>query len=108
MQSLLTTSAGIANGCFFNIAARLARYTKNQTYADQAEKTWDWMQAVGFMGSNNDALYDGAHVESNCTDINKVEFSYNNAVFTLGAAHMWNYVSSILHSRLITALLLPL
>jgi mannan endo-1,6-alpha-mannosidase len=84
----------IANGCLFNIAARLARYTKNQTYADQAEKTWDWMQAVGFMGSNNDALYDGAHVESNCTDINKVEFSYNNAVFTLGAAHMWNYTQN--------------
>lgn len=84
----------IANGCFFNIGARLARYTGNQTYADWAEKTWDWMQAVGFMGEDNDALYDGAHVESNCTDINKVEFSYNNAVFTLGAAHMWNYVSS--------------
>lgn len=51
------------------------------------------MEAVGFMGTDNDALYDGAHVEVNCTDINKAEFSYNNAVFTLGAAHMWNYVS---------------
>jgi len=81
----------IANGCFFNIASRLARYTDNSTYAEWAEKTWDWMQSVGFMGENNDALYDGAHVESNCTDINKEEYSYNNAVFTLGAAHMYNY-----------------
>lgn len=89
---------GIANGCFFNIGARLARYTKNQTYADWAEKTWDWMQNVGFMGTDNDALYDGAHVEQNCTDINKAEFSYNNAVFTLGAAHMYNFVGGRLSS----------
>lgn len=38
-------------------------------------------------------IYDGAHVETNCTDINKAQFSYNNAVFLLGAAHMYNFVS---------------
>lgn len=85
------TSVGIANGCFFNIGARLARYTKNETYAKWAEDTWDWMEGVGYISSQNDAIYDGAHVETNCTDINKAEFSYNNAVFTLGAAYMYNY-----------------
>ena len=84
---------GIANGCFFNIGARLARYTKNQTYADWADKTWDWMVGVGLMGPE-DEVYDGGHVEYNCTDINKAEFSYNNAVVLLGSAYMWNYVSS--------------
>lgn len=84
---------GIANGCFFNIGARLARYTKNTTYSDWAEKTWDWVQSVGLMSSDNDAIYDGAHVQTNCTDINKAEFSYNNAVYTLGAAYMYNFVS---------------
>lgn len=48
------------------------------------------------MGEDNDALYDGAHVEDNCTDINKQEFSYNNAIFTLGAAYMYNYVRDTL------------
>lgn len=38
-------------------------------------------------------IYDGAHVGTNCTDINKAQFSYNNAVFLLGAAHMYNFVS---------------
>jgi glycosyl hydrolase family 76 len=33
-------------------------------------------------------------VEHNCTDINKAQFSYNNAVYLLGAAYMYNYVSS--------------
>lgn len=41
-------------------------------------------------------IYDGAHIETNCTDINKAQFSYNNAVYLLGAANMYNYVS--LHS----------
>lgn len=38
-------------------------------------------------------IYDGAHVETNCTDINKAQFSYNNAVYILGAAYMYNFVS---------------
>lgn len=80
----------IANGCFFNLGARLARYTNNQTYADWAEKTWDWMVGVGFMDSEYN-IYDGGHVEHNCTDINKAQFSYNNGVFLLGAAYMYNY-----------------
>ena len=37
-------------------------------------------------------IYDGGHVEHNCTDINKAQFSYNNAVYLLGAAYMYNYV----------------
>ncbi|KAK0387452.1 hypothetical protein NLU13_5764 [Sarocladium strictum] len=81
----------IANGCFFNIGARLARYTGNDSYAKSAEQTWDWMESVGFIDPNTYAIYDGAHVETNCTDINKAEFSYNNAVWTLGAAYMYNY-----------------
>lgn len=39
-------------------------------------------------------IYDGAHVGTNCTDINKAQFSYNNAVFLIGAAYMYNFVSA--------------
>ncbi|KAI0206047.1 glycoside hydrolase family 76 protein [Astrocystis sublimbata] len=80
----------IANGIFFNLGARLARYTNNQTYADWAEKTWDWVVSVGFMDKDYN-IFDGAHVESNCTDINRAQFSYNNGVFLLGAAYMYNF-----------------
>lgn len=80
----------IANGCFFNLGARLARYTRNTTYADWAEKSWDWVRGVGFMDDDYN-IYDGAHVGTNCTDINKAQFSYNNGVYLLGAAHMYNY-----------------
>ncbi|CAK7245965.1 MAG: hypothetical protein STHCBS139747_007570 [Sporothrix thermara] len=84
----------IANGCFFNIGARLARYTENQTYADWAESTWDWIEGVGLMDEDYN-IYDGAHVETNCTDINKAQFSYNSAVWLLGAAYMWNYTEEV-------------
>ncbi|KAM7195620.1 Glycosyl hydrolase family 76 domain containing protein [Rhypophila sp. PSN 637] len=79
----------IANGIFFNLGARLARYTRNTTYSDYAEQTWDWMAAVGLM---DDAInvYDGAHVQTNCTDVFKAQFSYNAGVLIQGAAFMYN------------------
>lgn len=81
----------IANGCFFNTAARLARYTDNQTYADHAETTWNWIQSVGYLDKDYH-IYDGGHIGANCTDINKVQYSYNIAVWLLGAANMYNFV----------------
>jgi mannan endo-1,6-alpha-mannosidase len=82
----------IANGCFFNLGARLARYTNNDTYAQHAENTWNWITSVGLIDSQY-KIYDGAHIETNCTDINEVQFSYNMGVWLLGSAYMYNYVS---------------
>lgn len=91
----------ISNGCYFNIGARLARYTGNKTYADLAEKAFDWSRDIGFIADNWD-IYDGAHIEANCSDLNKVQFSYNMAVYTLGAANMYNFTdgSQLWKSRL--------
>ncbi|OIW27116.1 putative dfg5 protein [Coniochaeta ligniaria NRRL 30616] len=80
----------IANGIFFNLGARLARYTGNDTYAQWAEKTYNWTQAVGYIDSEYN-IFDGGHVEHNCTDINPQQFSYIAAIFTQGTAHMYNY-----------------
>ncbi|SPO07441.1 probable DFG5 protein [Cephalotrichum gorgonifer] len=79
----------IANGCFFNMGARLARYTGNETYSKLAEETWDWIQGVGYITDEWD-VYDGGHIGHNCTDINKLQYSYNAAVLIQGAAFMWN------------------
>src|ERR1700753_223684 len=35
----------ISNGCFFQLAARLARYTKNETYTQWANQVFDWMDS---------------------------------------------------------------
>lgn len=83
----------ISTGCLFQMAARLARYTGNATYADWATKVWDWEFSIG-LGSveNNYAIYDGADVLNNCTGIVRTLSSYNAAVFLIGAAYMYNFV----------------
>ncbi|KAE8155159.1 glycoside hydrolase [Aspergillus avenaceus] len=79
----------ISNGCFFNLAARLARYTGNQTYADWAVRVWDWTETVGFMTHDN-LFFDGADDLKNCTEFNQLEWTYNSGVYLLGAATMYN------------------
>ncbi|KEY71712.1 hypothetical protein S7711_02940 [Stachybotrys chartarum IBT 7711] len=81
----------IANACFFNIGARLARYTGNSSYAERAEETWDWLWSVNYIDHDSWLVYDGGHVEHNCTDINELTFSYNAAVLLQGCAFLWNY-----------------
>lgn len=81
----------ISNGCFFNIGSRLALYTNNATYAKYATESWEWMTSVGFIDKDYN-IFDGGDQKDNCTDINRVPFSYNAGIFLLGAATMYNYV----------------
>ena len=83
----------ISNGCFFNLAARLAKYTDNQTYADWAEKSWDWTVGVGLI-SPTWQFFDGTDARMNCSDFNEIQWTYNLGVHLLGVANMYNYVSS--------------
>ncbi|EAQ89901.1 hypothetical protein CHGG_06520 [Chaetomium globosum CBS 148.51] len=83
----------ISQACFFNIAARLARYTGNQSYADWADRTWDWMAATQLLDSRTYSIYDGMHVED-CSVITPYQWTYNAGAFLLGAAAMHNYSTS--------------
>ncbi|KAG9244889.1 glycoside hydrolase family 76 protein [Calycina marina] len=84
----------VANGCFFNIASRLALYTGNQTYADWAEKIYDWERDVSLI-SDAYAVYDGANGATgyNCTETDKTRWSYNQGLFMFGSAVMYNYTN---------------
>ncbi|KZL81549.1 glycoside hydrolase family 76 [Colletotrichum incanum] len=79
-----------SNACFFNMGARLARFTGNTNYSEWAEETWDWLFGVGLIDSETWAVYDGTHVETNCTVINKSQWSYNAAMLVQGAAFIYN------------------
>ncbi|KAM7215954.1 Glycosyl hydrolase family 76 domain containing protein [Rhypophila decipiens] len=83
----------IANACFFNLGARLARYTKNDTYLNWADKTFQWLWDVGYINHETWDVYDGGHVGHNCTDVNKAQFSYNAALLAHGSAFMYNYTT---------------
>lgn len=75
---------------FFNLAAQLAWVTKNETYADAASDTYDLLKDIGFV-TDKFQVYDGAHVDE-CSDINKVQFSYTAALLLQGSAYMYNHV----------------
>ncbi|KAL8918261.1 MAG: hypothetical protein Q9172_005495 [Xanthocarpia lactea] len=80
----------ISNGCFFQLAARLARYTGNQTYADWAEKTWDWMETTRLVTPEFN-IYDGVNMLDNCTKPVPIQWTYNVGTFLMGAANLYNY-----------------
>ncbi|KAI9692556.1 MAG: hypothetical protein M1822_006787 [Bathelium mastoideum] len=84
----------ISNGGFFQIAARLARFTGNATYADWANRIWDWTAGVGLIDeSNGYAVYDGTDDTQNCTSIDHDQWTYNAGMFVYGAAAMANISS---------------
>ena len=72
-----------SNGGYFYLAARLARYTGNSTYAGYADKMWDWLENTAIFDTDNATqaltIYDGIHIE-NCTDPEKAMFTYNPAI----------------------------
>ncbi|CAK1364734.1 Mannan endo-1,6-alpha-mannosidase DCW1 [Cercospora beticola] len=80
----------ISNGCYFNLAARLALYTGNASYLAEAEKTWDWMVGPVGMISQEYYVYDGSDADLGCTELSHLQWSYNAGVFLYGAAVMWN------------------
>lgn len=81
----------IANAAYFNIGARLTRYTGNETYAQHAEKIWDWMWARGYIDHESWRVYDGAYSSDNCTEINRVQYMYNPGILIQGAAAMYDH-----------------
>ncbi|RYO73725.1 hypothetical protein DL766_005233 [Monosporascus sp. MC13-8B] len=80
----------ISNGCMFNIASRLARYTGNDTYADWAGKVWDWMELHDFIDPEFN-IYDGAGIANNCDEHDSTQWTYNAGIFLQGAAMMYNH-----------------
>jgi len=86
----------ISNGCFFNLAARLGAYTHNSSYLDWANKAWDWTSGVQFIG-NQYYVFDGATDLTNCTPVNAAQWTYNAGIYLLGAAVMFDQVSTSYH-----------
>ena len=81
-----------STGLFFQLAARLARYTGNQTYADWADKSFGWIKSSTLITSDFE-VYDGASISSNCSSPNELQWTYNAADFLYGSAIMYNLVS---------------
>lgn len=81
----------ISTACLFNIAARLGRYTGNETYFDVAEEAYQWLVDVKYIVEGDaTSVYDGAEITDNCTDITHIEWTYTYALMLGGSAYIYN------------------
>jgi len=80
----------ISNGCFFQLAARLARYTGDPMYLEWAVKSWDWMKSVNLI-DDNWSIYDNVDSKvPGCSRQDRKQWTYNAGVLMAGAATMYN------------------
>ena len=82
----------ISNGAFFQLSARLARFTGNSTYVDWAEKIYDWTAGVGLI-DNLYNVFDGTDETINCSQVDHHQWTYNVGVFLYGSAVLANYTN---------------
>lgn len=82
----------ISNGGLFQLSARLARYTNNQTYSDWAERVWDWMASTPLLSNGTWNVADSTQVGDGCTSQGNNQWSYNYGTMLSGAAYMYAHV----------------
>lgn len=85
----------MSNGEFFELAARLARYTGNTTYSDWAEKIWDWSSSVPLLNNETWIISDSTDAENHCATSDKVQWSMNYGTYVTGAAYMYNLTNGV-------------
>ncbi|KAJ5623862.1 CAZyme family GH76 [Penicillium lagena] len=90
-QDGYTTKNAISNGGLFQLAARLARFTSNHTYADWAERIWDWSATTPLLSEAGWTIADTTSCASQCTDHGDFQWSYNYGTYISGAAYMYNH-----------------
>lgn len=89
-QAGYTTKNAISNGGFFQLSARLARYTSNQTYADWAEKAWDWSATTPLLNTTLWYIADTTSIAAQCHDHGDFQWTYNYGSYLMGAVYMYN------------------
>lgn len=87
----------VSNGGNFQLAARLAYITGNNTYAEWADKVYDWMAQSRLMQNDTKAnilyIWDNTDVNNNCIDQTNYVWTYNYGIMLGGAAYMYNYTN---------------
>jgi mannan endo-1,6-alpha-mannosidase len=100
IQGGYTMKNAISNGGLFELSARLARFTRNDTYAQWADKIWDWSASTPLLQTDRWYIADSTSIEANCKDAGNTQWSYNYGTYLSGASFMYNYVSHFMSSRL--------
>lgn len=83
------------NALFFQLGARLARYTGNTTYLQYVEQSYDWLVKVGLVDVESWRVFDGANVLSGCESPSPLQWTANTGILLGGAGVMYNLVCFI-------------
>lgn len=91
----------LSNGNFVQLAARLARFTGNQTYLEWAQNATQWSIDIGLIGggSQSGAVYDGTSTTTNCSQINHIQWTAAAGTYISGAAYASDVVCPLLLSE---------
>lgn len=83
-----------SNGGLFHLGARLAMFTRNDTYAVWAEKAYDWMNDSHLLDDDG-TVNDGMSMTTNppCKEADRTPWTYNYGIMIAGAAYMYNYTN---------------
>lgn len=92
-QGGYTMKNSISNGGFFQLAARLARYTDDPQYLTWAKKTWDWSVSTPLLNNHTWNVADSTNPLNGCVDAGNIQWTYNYGAYLMGAAYLYNYVS---------------
>ncbi|KIX01833.1 uncharacterized protein Z518_09560 [Rhinocladiella mackenziei CBS 650.93] len=87
----------ISNGGNFQLSARLAYITGNQSYADWATQVWDWMEQSPLLQMDNSSgifyIWDNTDTDNNCSNVANYVWTYNYGTMLSGAAYMYNFTN---------------
>ncbi|RGP74540.1 hypothetical protein FSPOR_1117 [Fusarium sporotrichioides] len=84
----------LSTALFFNLGARIHRWTGSDEVADYVTMAYSWLEARDLIDRKTGAVYDGAQVSDNCTTTNKYQWSYNAASLSMGLAYLYNTTSN--------------
>ncbi|KAL1590309.1 hypothetical protein WHR41_01217 [Cladosporium halotolerans] len=79
-----------ANGGFFLLTSQLARYTRNHTFIEWAEKEWNWFSGSVLFEKDSFQVNDGTDIGKDCSVANDQQWSYNYGFYVAGLAYLYN------------------
>ncbi|KAJ5740924.1 hypothetical protein N7493_000796 [Penicillium malachiteum] len=80
----------VSNGGFFQLAARLYRYTNDTEYLTWAKKSYEWSCSVPLVNNATWTISDSTNGQEDCANGDATQWSYNYGIYMGGCAYLYN------------------
>ncbi|KAJ5811873.1 endo mannanase GH76 family [Penicillium riverlandense] len=92
-ESSMPSWVSLAEDCggLLQLAARLARFEKNDHYyLGWAEKVWEWSEQVSLVDTKSGKIADMISTANDCKTVSDLQWTYTYGLYLGGAAYMYN------------------